>query len=64
MKAPSLYAEALVALELEEDIPLRVLSVGSATAYFQALVANILPKDSLIHGIDFSPTMCKNARKR
>jgi protein-L-isoaspartate O-methyltransferase len=62
--APFLYAKALSALDLEGTEPLQFLNVGSGTGYLQALVANMLPPGSLVHGVELEPELTAQAEER
>ena len=62
--APFLYAKALSALQLEGTKPLQFLNVGSGTGYLQALVANMLPRGSLLHGIELDSGLSAQAEER
>lgn len=62
--APFIYAKALSALEIEGTEPLQFLNVGTGTGYVHALLANVLPQGSVLHGIELNPELSAQTEER
>lgn len=61
--APSVYANALEALELTRP-GLSFLNIGSGTGYFSALVAQLIGPAALHIGVERHEELCKHARTK
>ena len=62
MSAPHIYGLALESLELGEGMSF--LNVGSGTGYFSHLVASILGRSGVAHGIELHGSVVSHARER
>jgi len=62
LSAPSIYATALEALELEPG--LSFLNAGSGTGYFSALVAHMTGPQSIHHGVEIHAELVDHARRK
>lgn len=62
--APSLYAKAMDALDLDADRPLSFLCIGSGTGYFCCAMAHRLgDRCRLIHGVEIEPELVEFSRE-